>query len=82
MSMHQIERTVVLGLGFAVGAGLAICIAPGDIFLWVATGIVLGLFARAFFVNSFGDDFVWPFAQSWRSHKKRRHRPKPTVTHH
>ena len=82
MSVHQIQRTAVLGLGFVAGAVLAMCIAPGDIFLWVATGIVLGLFSRAFFVNSLGGKLVWPFAQSWRSHKKKRRRPKSTVTHH
>jgi hypothetical protein len=69
MSIHQIERAAVLMLGFVAGALLAMCIAPGDIFLWVATGIVLGLFCRAFFVNSFGEAWLWPFAHSRHSHK-------------
>jgi hypothetical protein len=71
MNVHQIERTAVLGLGFVGGAALAMCIAPGDIFLWIATGIVLGLFSRAFFINGFGSEWSWPFAQSRHSHKKR-----------
>ena len=72
MSVHHIERTSVLGLGF-VGAALAMCIAPGDIFLWVATGIVLGLFSRAVFINSFGGESL---------PQEKRHRPTLTVTHH
>ena len=48
MSVHQIERMAVSVLGF-LGAALAMCIAPGDIFLCVATGIALGLFSRAVF---------------------------------
>ena len=38
----------LITLGFFVGAALAVAIAPGDVLLWVAAGIVLALFCGAF----------------------------------
>ena len=82
MSLYRIERTAVLALGFVGGAVLAMCIAPGDVFLWVATGVVLGLFSRAFFVNSYGEASLWPIAHAGHSHRDKRHRPKPPLMPH
>ncbi len=69
MTRHPIERMAEMALGFIAGAALAVCIAPGDVFLWVATGVVLGLFAHAFFVSTLGSDPIWPSAKSRRSHR-------------
>jgi hypothetical protein len=80
MTKYRVEHTGVLAAGFLAGAALAMCIAPGDIFLWVVTGIVLGLFSRAFFASNFGGQSIWPFVESWRSHRKKRQRPKATGT--
>jgi hypothetical protein len=81
MTKYQVEHTGVLVVGFLAGAALAMCIAPGDIFLWVVTGIVLGLFSRAFFASNFGGQSVWPFVDSWRSYRRKRHRSKVTAPH-
>jgi hypothetical protein len=60
MTRYRIEQIVVMALGFFAGAALAVSIAPGDILLWVATGIVLGVFSRAFFVRDLGGELLWP----------------------
>ena len=73
MSKYRFERIAVVLLGFLVGAGLALSIAPGDIFLWIATGLVLGLFSRAVFGSSFGGELIWPFAATWQAHRRKRH---------
>ncbi len=73
MTHRQVERAGVLVMGFLAGAALAICIAPGDISLWVVTGVVLALFSRAFFASNFGEQSIWPFAESWSSHRKKKH---------
>jgi hypothetical protein len=75
---RHIERTVVMSLGFLLGAAVAMSIAPGDVVLWVVTGIVLGLFARAFLDQSFGGEVFWPFAVP---HRKSRTGPKHTTPH-
>ena len=72
MSGRQVQHTGVLVAGFLIGAALAVCIAPGDVFLWVVTGIVLALFSRAFFASNFGDQPIWPFADSWPLHRRKR----------
>jgi hypothetical protein len=73
MTRRHVEHTGVLVVGFLVGAALAMCIAPGDISLWVVTGVVLALFSRAFFASNFGEQSIWPFADSWPFHRKKRH---------
>ena len=81
MTGRQAEHIGVLVLGFLAGAALSMCIAPGDVCLWVVTGVVLGVSSRAFFVSNFGGQSIWPSAESWRSHRKKRPRRKATVTH-
>jgi hypothetical protein len=73
MTQRQVEHMGVLVVGLFVGAALAMCIAPGDISLWVVTGVVLALFSRAFFASNLGERSIWPFAESRRSHRKKRH---------
>ena len=73
MSRHPVERTAEMVLGFLAGAALAVCIAPGDVFLWVATGVVLGLFAHAFFVGRFGGDPLWPVTRVRHHDRPGRH---------
>ncbi len=69
MVRHSIERSATMALGFLAGVMLAMCVAPGDVTLWIATGVVLGLFTRAFLASSYGGEVPWPFAESWRHHK-------------
>jgi hypothetical protein len=59
--LHRIEQAVVMLLGFLVGAALAVCIAPGDVLMWVVAGLVLSVFARAFLIGELGGEFRWPF---------------------
>jgi len=72
MTQRHVQHTGVLVVGFLVGAALAMCIAPGDISLWVVTGVVLALFSRAFFASNFAEQSFWPFADSWPFHRKKR----------
>ncbi len=62
----DIRQTGIMVAGFFLGASLAVAIAPGDVFLWIATGIVLGLFARLFFEERSGRVARWPFTGSSR----------------
>ena len=73
MTGRQAEHIGVLALGFLAGAALSMCIAPGDVCLWVVTGVVLALFSRAFFSSNFGEQSLWPFAGSWPFHRKKKH---------
>ena len=68
--MHQVEQALVLTLGFVLGAALAVCIAPGDVLLWLAAGVVLSIFSRAFFIGDLGGEFVWPFEVSRKTGEK------------
>jgi hypothetical protein len=63
---RHIEHTVVMTLGFLLGAAIAMLIAPGDVLLWVVAGVVLGIFARGFLEQSFGGEVFWPFAAPHR----------------
>ena len=67
----DIRQTGIMVAGFCIGASLAVAIAPGDIFLWVATGIVLGLFSHMFFEEKSGRAAHWPFVGSSRTHAVR-----------
>ena len=60
MNRYRIERAGVLVLGFLVGAGLAMCVAPGDILLAVAAGAALTIFSHAFFIRQLGGELFWP----------------------
>jgi hypothetical protein len=64
MWFYRVEHIVVMMIGFLAGAGLAMCVAPGDVLLVVAAGIVLGFFAREFLDQSLGGDLFWPFAKT------------------
>ena len=64
MWFRRFEHAVVMGLGFLLGAVLAMCIAPGDILLVVAAGIVLGFFANEFLDQELGGGLFWPFART------------------
>ncbi len=59
MRQYSLGHVMSLLFGFLLGAALAISIAPGDVLLWLATGIVLGVFSHAFFQRSFGGEFSW-----------------------
>ena len=80
MDRHFAERVVVTAFGFCVGASLAVLIAPGDIVLWVLTGIVLGLFARSFFARNLGGDLFWPHAGFHYPRHHRGNRPGTRTT--
>ena len=60
MTRYRIERGLVALAGFCLGASLAMCIAPGDVLLWVAAGVTLTLFAHAFFIRELGGELFWP----------------------
>lgn len=68
MWVYHIEHTVVMVLGFLLGAALAMCVAPGDVFLILVTGVVLGFFARGFLDQNLGGELLWPFARPGRKH--------------
>ena len=65
------RETGIMAAGCCVGALLAMVIAPGDVFLWVATGIVLGLFSRFFFEEKSGRAAHWPLTGGSRTHAVR-----------
>ena len=67
----DIRQAGIMAAGCCVGASLAVAIAPGDVFLWVATGIVLGLFSHFFFAEQSGRAARWPFTGSSRTHAVR-----------
>jgi hypothetical protein len=77
MTRYRIEQLLVVAFGFFVGTGLALCIAPGDVLLWLLAGIVLSIFSRAFFIRDFGGELLWPLP-----HRKKRIGAKPTSTPH
>ena len=70
MRRYRIEQAMVLAFGFLVGAGLAICIAPRDVVLWIVTGAFLSLFCHQQFVNSWGGELLWRHAR--RHHRRPR----------
>ena len=80
--VRQIEQAAVLAFGFFLGAALAVCIAPGDIALWAAAGVVLSIFCRAFLIGDLGGDFLWPFAHVPKSSPKPNDKLGPTATQH
>jgi hypothetical protein len=80
--IHQIEQVVVLAIGFFLGAALAVCIAPGDIALWAAAGLVLSIFCRAFLIGDLGGDFLWPFAPARKARPKPNDKLGPTAAQH
>ena len=67
----DIRQAGVMAAGCFVGASLAVAIAPGDVFLWVATGIVLGVFSHFFFRGQSGGAAHWPFTASDGPHTVR-----------
>lgn len=77
MSRYRIEQAVVTVLGFSIGAALAMCIAPGDMLLWVAAGVTLTLFAHAFFIRDLGGELLWPLTGSHHLPRKKPHPHKP-----
>lgn len=38
-----IEETLVIALGFCIGAALATCVAPGNVPLWVGAGVLAAI---------------------------------------
>lgn len=78
MWIYHVEHTVVMVLGFLVGAILAMCIAPGDVLLVLVTGAVLGFFARGFLDQNLGGDLLWPFFGSGGKKRTGTHR---TMSH-
>jgi hypothetical protein len=78
MTRHRIERAVFTALGFLAGSALAICIAPGDILMWVVAGVVLSIFSHAFFTRGLGGELLWPSIGPRHSPKKT-DKPRPTA---
>jgi hypothetical protein len=72
MSRYRIERATVLALGFLLGAALAICIAPGDVLLWIVAGAFLSLFCHEQFVRSCSGELFW-----WLPHRRHHRRKTP-----
>jgi hypothetical protein len=66
MWLYRVEHAVVMFLGFLVGVVLAMCVAPGDVFLTLMAGIVLSFFAREFLDQNLGGELFWPFIKSNR----------------
>lgn len=71
-------QTFIMFLGFFAGVALAFAIAPGDVLLWIAAGIVLALFCGAFFAGNTAGSLFWPFKKSFwsRSGSSRRTTPR------
>lgn len=67
---EDIKQTFIMSLGFFAGVALAFAIAPGDVLLWVAAGVVLALFSGAFFAGSTPGRFFWPFTRSFWYRRK------------
>ncbi|MGA2620152.1 MAG: hypothetical protein ABSF26_21245 [Thermoguttaceae bacterium] len=82
MTRYHIEQIFVLALGFFVGAALAVCVAPGDILLWVAAGIALSIFSRAFFIRGLAGELLWPVGEGRQHRKKTGNGASPTATQH
>ncbi len=73
MKRYRIEQAFVSTAAFVLGAALAMCIAPGDIVLWLLAGVLLAVFCREHFVrNCAGEIFWWP-------HPRRTRPPHPPV---
>jgi hypothetical protein len=77
MTRHRIEQAAVTVAGFFLGAALAMGIAPGDVFMWVVVGIVLGLFCRAFFIRDLGGELFWPMHHTHQPRRKSQDQPAP-----
>jgi|GEM_PF-3898119 len=45
----DITQALILVLGFFTGVALAMLLTPGDVWMWIATGVVLGWFCHLFF---------------------------------
>jgi hypothetical protein len=76
MRRYRIEQTFVSVVAFLLGVGLAICVAPGDVLLWLLAGAVLAVFCREHFVrNCAGELFWWP-------HREHHSRKRPLKGHH
>ena len=71
-----------VGNRFLLGAGLAVCIAPGDIALWAAAGLVLSIFCRAFLIGDLGGISSGPSPMRKKTHPKPNDKLGPTATQH
>ena len=60
MTKYRIEQALVSAFGVLLGLMLAMLIAPGDLGLWVAIAILLGIFCRAFFIRGLYGELLWP----------------------
>ena len=70
MLKFRIEQAAVGGVAFLLGAGVAMCIVPGDRLLWVIAGVLLGLFCREHFIRDWAGDFF-----GWIPHHHDRTKP-------
>ncbi len=62
MDRYYVGRVTITGLGFLMGAVIAMSIVPGDTLVVVGTGIVFGFSARALFDQGFLGH--WPLRKS------------------
>ena len=84
MSRHYAKHLLVMVPGFLFGAALAMAIAPGDVVLWLAAGVVLGLYSHAFLSDGYAGGWPWSIASGSRAltgARKRKGPPRPTASH-
>ncbi len=62
----DIRQLFVMAAGFFVGAMVAYVAAPGNVAMWIATGVAAGLFAGAYFAETGGASAFWPLSDSSR----------------
>lgn len=79
MTRYYAEQVLVTLFGFLLGATLAMCITPGDVLLWIATGAILGIFCHVFFIRDFGGELLWPFLDYRPFHRRKNDRLRPTA---
>jgi hypothetical protein len=83
MNRYRIEQAVVLVAGFLLGAGVALCLAPGHVLLAGLAGVLASVYCREYFVrNCRGELFGWSHARHdrWR-HRRARKPPVDSQAH-
>ncbi|MGA2621769.1 MAG: hypothetical protein ABSF26_29560 [Thermoguttaceae bacterium] len=78
MNRYYIGHVTIAVLGFLMGAVFAMIIAPGNVLVLTATGIVFGLSACALFEQDFAGDWFWPFG---RPARRKTLAAKPRIGH-
>lgn len=66
MTRHRIEQAVVMILGFLLGATLGLLVLPGDFLSYLASGVVVSVLCREYFLSSCSGELL-----GWRGHGPR-----------